>query len=452
MIRMKRIFVLLLLLVNWQWCSAQSCYPETRAQGIGLYNQKKFTDAIKCFEVARDCPDIPADNDLEDWIRKCRTARQQLEQETTRQRQEEERKRVAAADRGYMNIRDIEFANTGEDGTVLDNYGATMYASDVKYLKPRIVYDGLTKEIRKVTLYIKIYNPDGSLKTGSSSPAGYSYSDDIEVVSGSNHKTGLSGWGSNSGKSYVPGTYRCEIWYSKTKLFEKSFPLYKKSSEASYLQVDSKTALSTSFVSSGGTKTFYVNTDADSYETWGVPVWCRVSDKSASSFTLHCDANTSPSERTDYMKVKAGGKEVRIDIRQAADEKRKRATIESVWVDHNHFNGLIKGMLIHVKFSVDNMLSRQGECTAYFYFQNDQKLRDYNSSYCTVDGQVAVGQIFRPGYENALYNDFSLFMPYTELHVNTSAGTTYLKFCVQIQDKVTKEVLAQSNYVNFTIN
>lgn len=71
---MKRIIFLLLLLVGWQWCGAQNCYSDTRSQGIALYNQKKYAEAINHFEVARDCPDKPDENDLADWIQKCRIA------------------------------------------------------------------------------------------------------------------------------------------------------------------------------------------------------------------------------------------------------------------------------------------------------------------------------------------------------------------------------------------
>ena len=70
------------------------------------------------------------------------------------------------------------------------------------------------------------------------------------------------------------------------------------------------------FSESGGRETYYINTTASSYETWGVPSWCRIENKSSSSFTLVCEPNTTNSQRSDYMKVKAGGKEIRIDIKQ----------------------------------------------------------------------------------------------------------------------------------------
>ena len=99
------------------------------------------------------------------------------------------------------------------------------------------------------------------------------------------------------------------------KIYETSFTVKKKEGTASYLTVDSKTAVSTSFSSSGGSETFYVKTDAGSWETWGVPSWCEITNKTATSFTIKCSYN-SGAKRTDWMKIKAGGKEVRIDITQ----------------------------------------------------------------------------------------------------------------------------------------
>lgn len=460
---MKTLFLLLLLLAGGSWCMAQSCYTDTRSQGIALYNQKKYTEAINYFEAAKDCPDKPSADDLSDWIRKCREAKQWMEQEkeeqAAKQREQAERQRLAEkrrqqaefAERGYMDIRNVEFSNAEKGGIVINDYGTALYASDVKYLTPRIVYEGLTDVVRPVTLYIKIYDPDGSLEMGTDSPDGYTYSREVKVYPGS-CSVSFAGWGSEATGAWDMGRYRYEIWYKGKKLFEKPFTLYKKSDEASYLRVDSKTALTVRFPAAGGTETFSVSTDAGSFSLWGVPIWCSTPGQFASSFILQCNANTSSSERTDYMKVMAGGREVRIDIVQAADLKRKKAKIESVWVNHNYFNGLIKGMLIHVKFTIDNMVGRQGGCTAYFYFQNGQVLKDYNSSYCTTDGQVAVGEVIKPAYESTQYSDLRLFLPYTELHINTGSGTAYLKFHVRIYDKMTNETLANSEDIGFTFN
>lgn len=213
-----------------------------------------------------------------------------------------------------IKINGISFSNVTNEGTVLADYGGTFYEGDVQYVKPRISYSGLYSNDQSVTLYYKIFTPSGSLICGSSSPTCYSYKQNITIKPGSNTIT-LDGWGSSSGATYKEGKHKVEYWLDGEKIYETSFTVKKKEGVATYLTVDSKTAVSTSFSSSGGSETFYVKTDAGSWETWGVPSWCEITNKTETTFTIKCSYN-SGAKRTDWMKIKAGGKEVRIDITQ----------------------------------------------------------------------------------------------------------------------------------------
>lgn len=102
---MKNVICILLLFCCCTICNAQSCYQETRAKGISLYNQKKYKEAINVFEAAKDCPDKPAAHDLNAMIKNCRDAisaqeekrRQAQEEERSRQEQEEAKRKRAAA-------------------------------------------------------------------------------------------------------------------------------------------------------------------------------------------------------------------------------------------------------------------------------------------------------------------------------------------------------------------
>jgi hypothetical protein len=200
------------------------------------------------------------------------------------------------------------------------------------------------------------------------------------------------------------------------------------------------------FSASGGTKTITVSTDGSSYDVSYLPTWCSVS-KSSGYFTLVCEGNTGDA-RTDWFKVKSDSKEIRIDVSQSAGVKLPSAKIENIWVEHNFFCGYNRKCLkIHVKFTVDAMLYKQGNCNAYFYFQNGNRLTDYNGQYNTTDGQVSVGESFKPSYESAVYNDFTLAIPHDEFHLGR--GAYYLKFNVCIFDNNGNQI-ATSNYVDFT--
>ena len=127
---------------------------------------------------------------------------------------------------GYMEVLDISFANTDGANTIIDNYDGKLYAKEVKYLTPKISYNGLSSEEKLITLNIKVIDEDGNLKTGTSSPEGFTYSKDVKVEPGKNKHVVLSGWGNAKGGSYGAGLYKMEIWYKEKMLYEKEVRLY----------------------------------------------------------------------------------------------------------------------------------------------------------------------------------------------------------------------------------
>lgn len=220
-------------------------------------------------------------------------------------------------------------------------------------------------------------------------------------------------------------------------------------SSGSYLYVDNKTAVSTSFPSSGGTETFTVSTDAGSWTTWGIPSFCEVTNRTSTSFTLKCNANNTGSARSDYMKIKTDGQEVRIDISQSAGNSAS-ATVNRVWVDHNEYQNGLKGMLIHVDFETKGIRGHDVEVGCFFEFANGTPLKDYDGQYKSPDGQVAIGKTDDATYENTHWSDFKLFMPHNQLHMSNDKAD--LRFKVQIYDLDTRTTLAVSDYYNFTWN
>lgn len=104
--------------------------------------------------------------------------------------------------------------------------------------------------------------------------------------------------------------------------------------------------------------------------------------------------------------------------------------VEKVWVDHNVFQNNQKGMRIHVKFNVNNMKGKTGRICAYFCYSNGSPLKGNNYTYMTPEKNVTVQTSFTPNYENCVYNDAVLFLPYSAL--NMAKGKYNLKFYIQI--------------------
>lgn len=334
----------------------------------------------------------------------------------------------------------------GLDGNNNVVSSSSIYASDVARLRFRLSYTSS----KEVTVTYRLSNA-GNVFSNDNSPQGYTWT--VKLPAGTN-KSVSHNWGWNTKGNYKPGDYKYEIFKDGKLIYTKNFSLLRKYGETSYLTVDNKTAVSTSFSYSGGSETFYVKTDGDSYTVNYLPSWCSVSSKTSTSFTLQCEQNTSTSSRSDWFSVKSGDRTVRIDVSQKANTNLITGSIERVWVEHNviQYVGLLpqKGMRIHVKFTVNNMLNKTGNIAAYFNFQNGTKLMDYNMVNRAGDGQVTVQGSFTPNYTNCVYNDYQLFMPYAELHCGS--GTSYLKFNIEICEKTTGSwrLIESSSEVNFT--
>lgn len=464
---MKKIPVLLALLLSCMISVAQDCYNYTRSQGMAYYDKGEYRTAKERFTTAKDCPDKPASNDLDFWIDKCDAAireaeqrraaeaerrraeeaerRRQQERQQELQRQENARKQAENeqfSSRGYMNILGIDFGTEGKNETT-SVFSKTLMASEVRYLIPRIHYDGMTGDTKKIRVDCKLIRPDGTLISGKNSPDGYTYSAEISVFATPDNRCRLSGYGTESGGYYKPGKYRIELWYDGGRIYQQEFTLQGPVS-ATYLKVDGKTSVSSVYSPDGGSETYSVSTDGPSYEVTLLPSWCKVTSKTESSFTVRWTANDSGSPRSDWFRVESGSHQVRVDVSQAA--KGPSAEISKVWVDHNYFYGGMKGMMIHVKFSTYNMRGKSGSCNAYFYFSDGTVLKDFNQSYRSVDGQVSVGDSFTPSYDSSEFGDFKLFLPYSELHM--PGGSYSLKFFIQIF--YNGSGIATSDYVSFT--
>ena len=173
--------------------------------------------------------------------------------------------------------------------------------------------------------------------------------------------------------------------------------------------------------------------------------------RSGNTLTVRINENTSTESRTDFFNVKGSdGTKVRVNMRQAGrGTQAPTAEIDDIWVDHNVYEDGVKGMRIHIKMHVHNFRSKNGRATVYFYDNNGNALVDRNNSYNTTDGKVAVGKNFTPNYDNTVFDDFKIFMPYNELHISYQ-GT--FKFNVTLWNKEVSPntELVESDWKYFT--
>jgi len=124
--------------------------------------------------------------------------------------------------------------------------------------------------------------------------------------------------------------------------------------------------------------------------------------------------------------------------------------IKDVTVEHNVMKDGVKGMKILVDFEVQNMKGIRGRCSAYFYYENGNKVLDTNGEYKTTDGQVSSGKDFKPNYDNSVFTDLEIFIPNNEIEVGTGKHDVKFHCCLWEYSGAANEI-AESDWYHFTI-
>ena len=123
----------------------------------------------------------------------------------------------------FIRIEKLEFANTDNNGKIIDDYGSELVDATLKYLKPRMNYSCKLLSEKELTIYKKIIRPDGTVSSGSSSPDGYTDKDTVTLKPGENNRLTLQGWGNECGGVYFEGTWKYQLWHNNTILYETTF-------------------------------------------------------------------------------------------------------------------------------------------------------------------------------------------------------------------------------------
>ena len=89
---------------------------------------------------------------------------------------------------------------------------------------------------------------------------------------------------------------------------------------------------------------------------------------------------------------------------------------EDMWVDYDVMEKNKKGMLIHLKFSAKNMKGIDAQAAIYFQKKNGEKIEG-GEGYRSKSGQLAIYKDIKPAYDDAVYKDLQLFIPYSEFDI-----------------------------------
>lgn len=227
-----------------------------------------------------------------------------------------------------------------------------------------------------------------------------------------------------------------------------------KANTTPYLSVN-KTSI---YASASGT-TEYITVSSNT--TWDIqyPSATMYSvTRNGNTLTVKINANTSTESRTDYFNVKTtdGTKVQKISLSQSGKSSSSSssygsyATINNITVDHNVYQNGSKGMKIHVKFDAYSVYNHTLKVCVFFSYAGGSDLNGIvGSNYVTSDGKATVQSSATANYTNTTWNDYTLFMPYTNLNMQAGCKNVSLEGQVGVYD-VTDHKWLTSNFKKFT--
>ena len=129
-----------------------------------------------------------------------------------------------------------------------------------------------------------------------------------------------------------------------------------------------------------------------------------------------------------------------------------KAKFESATVEHQVKYNNTLWMRIHIKFRIINALDTACNLTAYFYDDFDGKPLKGTSANYSQNGYVSSGKDFTPNLNDALYNDFQIYIPYEALNLKPKRGDKYnLKFFLNLRNTSDKTDIAKSTWYKFVV-
>lgn len=212
-------------------------------------------------------------------------------------------------------------------------------------------------------------------------------------------------------------------------------------SSATYLRVSDENL----YISADGSiEEIEVSTDGKWYIDTNVANWGHLTTYS-NSIRLRIDRNSSSSSRSDFFIIKSGNYTKRINITQFGDSSPK-AEIERIWMDHNTTQNGVRGMKIHIQFTVDNMKGKTIYAYAFFYWgDNVTPLHDQYNNNLSFYGYGT------PNYDSSRFEDFCIFVPYSGLNMQSGLGSVELSYDISVRTPSGTE-LARNNNTQITFN
>lgn len=303
---MKKILLIALCTLIGVAVYAQDCYNSTRKQGIDYYNQGKKTEAKRYFVAAQSCPDKPANNDLQSWIKKC-DATPKSDNNTNA--------------KASVIVENVRLINT-VTGEIVE---PPIYQGDMGDLAPRIYYRGETTTTTKVALNMKLLNPSDKLMKNSSSPSGYTSMRNVSLMSGVQDSVTMPSLFNYNNGVYSNGEYTYEVYYQNALVYSRKFSVVANRPKLNINGTEDGAINTPTLSYLGGPVTYSIEAD-ELYEVVNNATWINVKSRSLNRLEIMVRENPNEYSRNDFLVVKVPGKQRTINIRQEGRPAEPKAT------------------------------------------------------------------------------------------------------------------------------
>lgn len=108
--------------------------------------------------------------------------------------------------------------------------------------------------------------------------------------------------------------------------------------------------------------------------------------------------------------------------------------VNRIWVDYNVSRGGKKGMLVHVNFEVAGMKGVDALLAIRIRKGGDTYLESASASFSNADGEFEVTYAIKPGYDTAVYEDATVFIPYNEIVITRGTWDLELDADLRYED------------------
>jgi hypothetical protein len=126
------------------------------------------------------------------------------------------------------------------------------------------------------------------------------------------------------------------------------------------------------------------------------------------------------------------------------------AKFDRMWIDYDVTQNGKKGMMVHTKFTIDNLLNQTVTLALGIEKETGTKVfARTTSKYRSKTGQLAFYKTFTPKYNSAKFNDVKIFVPYAEIPL--PVGKHKLRFHADILQTGTN-LNIHLNYYSFAFN